>query len=146
MTRAHTKEPPHVGGWVEWIGLPDFGIRAVRAKLDTGARTSALHVENVRPDGKRVRFDIVLDRNGQKRRRHLEARVVRHTRVRSSNGQYEDRLVISTRVRLGTFEHEAELTLVDRSEMRYRILLGRTGLRGILVDPNHRYLLTRGAR
>jgi hypothetical protein len=125
------------------VDLPDWGIRGLRAKVDTGARTSALHVERVeeRPRG-RVRFEVVLDRAGERCVR-VEARVRRRARVRSSSGHYSLRLFVATRLELGPLAHEIEIGLVDREQMSHRMLLGRLALAGCLVDPSHRTRLAR---
>jgi hypothetical protein len=132
-------------GWNEWVALPDWRIAALRAKVDTGARTSALHVENIVPlAGRRVRFDIVVSDAG--RRSHIVAPVSRTGRVRSSTGHAGTRYFVTTRVQLGPLEREVELSLVDRSAMRFRMLLGRTALAGVLVDPVRARLHGRPAR
>jgi len=136
-----------VVGWTEYVALPDWDIPAVRAKMDTGARSSALHVDEVEDAGRgRVAFDVVLDRRRSHRRKRITARVVRRGRVRSSNGEYETRLFVSTRVRLGPIEREVEFSLVDRSRMIHRVLLGRTALEDVYVDVSHRMLLGRKKR
>jgi hypothetical protein len=128
-------------GWCEYVALPDWGIAALRAKADTGARSSALHVETIEelPRG-RVRFDVVLHRKFRRRVR-VEARILRRARVRSSNGVYSTRIFVRTRVRIGTIERFVELSLVDRGLMIYRMLLGRTALEGLFVDPHRRHLV-----
>lgn len=138
---------PLVVGWTEYVALPDWGIPAVRAKMDTGARSSALHVEDIRDlGGGRVRFDVVLDRRRDRRVRHVTARIRRRSRVRSSNGEYTTRIFVATRMRLGPVEREVEFSLVDRTKMIHRVLLGRTALERIYVDVSHRYLLGRPRR
>lgn len=129
-------------GWSEAVDLPDWGISGLRAKSDTGARTSALHVENIvlRPRGV-VRFDVILSRRRRHRRVRVEARVTRRGRVRSSTGHYATRLFVTTTLRVGSVERQVELSLVDREKMIYRMLLGRTALEGLLVDPMHRNVL-----
>lgn len=132
-------------GWSESVDLPEWGIRGIRAKVDTGARTSALHVENVEelPNG-RVRFDVVLHRRRRDRRVHVVSRVRRRARVRSSTGHYSTRIFVATLLRLGDVEREVELSLVDREHMLFRMLLGRSALGGaFLIDPAHRGLLGR---
>lgn len=131
-------------GWTEYVALPDWGIPAVRAKMDTGARSSALHVEQIEPVGPgKVAFDVVLDRRRSHRRKRVTARVRRRSRVRSSNGHYETRLFVATCLRLGPIEREVEFSLVDRSRMIHRVLLGRTALEDVFVDVSHRHLLGR---
>jgi len=135
-------------GWNEFVELPDWGIRSLRAKIDTGARSSALHVERIEllPRA-RVRFDVVLHRHRRDRRVHVEERLRRRGRVRSSTGDYEERLFVATRVRIGPIEREVELSLVDRGRMIHRLLLGRRAIEhDFLVDVAHRCLLTRPRR
>ena len=134
-------------GWTEYVALPEWGIAAVRAKMDTGARSSALHVDEVEDAGRgRVRFAVVMDRRKSHRRKSVTPRVRRRSRVRSSNGEYETRLFVSTLMRLGPLEREVEFSLVDRSKMIHRVLLGRTALEHVYVDVSHRYLLGRKRR
>jgi hypothetical protein len=136
---------PLVIGWSEFVDLPDWGIRGLRAKVDTGARTSALHVERVeeQPRG-RVRFEVVLDRQTPGRIR-VEARVRRRARVRSSSGHWTTRVFVATRLELGPLGREVEIGLVDREQMIHRMLLGRSALAGCLVDPVRRTRLGRSA-
>jgi hypothetical protein len=133
-----------VAGWREWVALPDWGIRRIRAKLDTGARTSAIHVSRIeeREDG-RLRFQVVVREHPIPRTRWIEADAVRDARVKPSHGQLQDRKVVRTRMRLGLFEQEIEIGLVCRQGMVCRMLLGREALAGrLLVDSASIYLLT----
>jgi hypothetical protein len=112
--------------------------------MDTGARTSALHVENIQElsDG-RVRFDVRLHRWRSDRRVTVEAPLTRRCRVRSTSGRAKLRLFVSARVRLGPVETEIELSLVDRRHMVFRLLIGRAALAGrFVVDVSHRNLVT----
>ena len=136
------RSEPVLIGWTEYVDLPDWKVRRLRAKIDTGARSSALHVENIQelPRG-RVRFDIILHREKRDRRVHVTAPIVRRSRVRSSNGQSETRLFVRTTLRLGPVEREVEVSLVDRGHMIHRMLLGRTALSGpFLIDVDRRML------
>lgn len=128
-------------GIVERVDLPEWGVRGLRAKIDTGARTSALHVDRIQSLGEgRVRFEIVLDRKTGERLQ-VEADISRTARVRSSSGRAETRMFVKTRVRVGTVEKEIEISLASREPMIFRMLLGRTALgHDFLVDPAHRYL------
>lgn len=126
-------------GWSEVIALPDWGISHMNVKVDTGARTSALHVENVVESGEdHVRFDVIVD---QKLGivHHVRAKVVRWGRIRSSTGHASHRLIVRTRLRLGTVEKEIDISLISREKMRYRMLLGRQALsRDFIVDVSRR--------
>jgi hypothetical protein len=132
-------------GTTEAVSIPAWGIRGLAAKIDTGARTSALHVERVKElGGGRVRFDVRLDARDASRRARVEAQIARRGRVRASNGGVETRLFVSARIQLGAVERPVEIGLVDRSAMLYRMLLGRSALAGsFLVDPGRRYVLGR---
>ena len=131
---------PFILGWEEWVALPELGLLAVKAKVDTGARTSALHARFVEPFGSgraaKVRFGV----QPIPRRADVEivctARVVDRRDVTSSNGERETRYVISTPMRIGDREWPIEVTLTNRDAMSYRMLLGRQAIGvGILVDP-----------
>ncbi len=138
--------PRQTIGWREWVGLPALGIHAVKAKIDTGARTSALHafeVEEYEQSGVlMVRFGI----HPIQRRTDVEilcsAPVVDRRWVSDSGGHREQRWVIRTPIRLGELEWPIELTLTNRDSMLFRMLLGRTGMeRHFLVRPDASYLL-----
>ncbi|MBX7231870.1 MAG: RimK/LysX family protein [Bdellovibrionales bacterium] len=135
-------------GWCEWVELPEFGV-TLKAKLDTGARTSALHAEDItilrhRKTGLRsVRFSF----SPQKNKRTLivaKAPLLGFRKVKSSVGQTTIRPVISTTLRLGFSELSIEVTLVNRDIMGFRMLLGRTALqKEIVIDPSRKYLLSK---
>lgn len=138
-------------GWKEHVRLPDWGLR-LRAKLDTGARSSALHVRHLEETPVprveeasgavgRVRFEVVLGPSSARRHHPVEALVVGHRVVRDSSGRPERRPIVRTRVVCGPLDVAAEVTLTDRSDMNFRMLLGRRLLEGrCLVDPQHGYL------
>jgi hypothetical protein len=138
-----TRTPdPVIVGWREVVALPDWGIRAVRAKIDTGARTSAIHVDSLAelPDG-RVRFDVVVREKPTLQTVRVEADLVRRAVVKPSHGKRQERLVCRTVMRIGPLEHEVELSLVSRKGMLCRMLVGRRALPGhVLVDPGRKYL------
>jgi len=136
------RRTPVLIGWTEYVDLPDWGVRRLLAKVDTGARSSALHVENIHelPRGL-VAFDVVLHRERRDRRVHVRAHITRRSRVRSSNGQLSPRLFVRTTLRLGGVEKSIEVGLVDRAEMIHRMLLGRAALAGpFLIDVDHQLL------
>ncbi len=130
-------------GVAEYVDFPDWGVRSLSARVDTGARTSALHVENVQLlPGSRVRFDVRLQRDDAGARVTVETNVSRRTPVRSSTGHTESRIFVKAHVRLGGREQQIEVGLVDRRHMLYRMLLGRSALKHhFLVDVTKRYAL-----
>ena len=143
MRERRERPEPRIIGVAEYVDFPDWGVRSLRARIDTGARTSALHVENVRLlAGARVRFDVRLRRDDPSARVTVETKVSRRTPVRSSTGLSEARLFVKAHVRLGGREQLIEVGLVDRRHMLYRMLLGRSALqRHFLVDVSRRYAL-----
>ena len=144
--KAH--RTPVVIGWTEYVDLPDWGVRRIRAKVDTGARSSALHVENIRELSRGiVQFDVVMHRARSDRHVRVRAPVTRRSRVRSSNGELAQRLFVETTLRLAGVEKLIEIGLVDRTKMIHRMLLGRAALAGpFLVDVDHRMLQSQRRR
>ena len=131
-------------GWREWLTLPDLGIEAIKAKVDTGARSSALHafdVESFRAGEKEmVRFKVHPLQRDVETTVEAIAEVVDHRSVRSSHGEESLRPVIVTTVELLGQRFEVELTLVRRDTMGFRMLLGRQAIRRrFVVDPGCSY-------
>ena len=135
-------------GWSEYVALPEWGIGRLPAKIDTGARTSSLHVDNHQIlDAHRVSFEVVLSRRHSNRRVKVTAKVAKWGRVRSSSGHYHTRCFVHTRIRLGAVEKDIELSLASREEMLYRMLLGRKALeKDFLVDVSRRRALGKPAK
>lgn len=132
-------------GWREWLALPDLHVDRIKAKVDTGARTSALHAEEleyVLRDGSTwVNFVVHPEQHSRKSRVVATALLLEEREVRSSNGKEELRPVIETTVRLGALEWTIEVTLTRRDVMGFRMLLGRQAVRGHgLVDPGRSFL------
>jgi hypothetical protein len=134
----NTKASPLVIGWREDVSLPALGLGRFIAKVDTGARTAALHATDIEQMGSDVAFTVTL--KGHPHRCHVPFKGWR--RVKSSNGQSETRAVIETEVKIGKMRFPIEVTLTDRTDMGVPMLLGRTSLDGrFLVHPSRTHIL-----
>ncbi len=132
-------------GWREWLALPELGLPAIKAKVDTGAKTSALHafyVERYRVSGQdRVRFGIHPLQRRDDIMVTCSAGLLDQRTVTDSGGHRELRYVIETVFQLAEHQWAAEVTLTNRDTMAFRMLLGRSAMRGrIVVDPGRSYL------
>jgi len=135
-------------GWREWVALPELGIPAIKAKVDTGARSSALHAASVRPfrrgGAEWVRFTVHPVRGRRDIAVTAEAEVSDRRLVSDSGGHRESRMFIRTRIRAGDRDWPIELNLTDRETMLFPMLLGRTAMAGrVSVAPEKSYLLGR---
>ena len=140
-----------VVGWKEHVRLPEWGL-SLRAKLDTGARSSALHVTRLEEIGEHehdgdplpvVRFDVVLGHRDAPEHHEIEAPVVGHKIVKDTGARAERRPVVRTRIVCGPIDTVGDITLTDRTGMIFRMLLGRLTLEDqCLVDPGRGYLVT----
>lgn len=133
-------------GSEEWCTLPELGIPSIKARVDSGAKTSALHAKNIAPfikEGQNwVKFDINPIQNNVKTIIHCEAPLVDKRVVKSSSGFREQRYVIQTSLEIGNSKWVIEMTLTNRDSMGFRMLLGREAMSGrVLVDPEQQYLL-----
>lgn len=142
--RKIPEPPPLALGWREWAALPDFGVKGIKVKLDTGARTSSLHafgLERFQRDGvDMVRFEVLPEQRSREGRIEVEAVVTDERWVRNSGGERELRPVVETEIRIGEDSWPIELTLTRRDEMGFRMLLGRQALRKrAVVDPGSSY-------
>ncbi|MGV1015547.1 MAG: ATP-dependent zinc protease, partial [Methyloceanibacter sp.] len=149
MDARLSKNPLKVG-WREWVGLPDLGVDAVKAKIDTGARTSALHAYRIEPfwrkGGLWLRFELNPIQRSRTTRVSCEARAVGERTVRNSGGGIERRYIITTLLKLGDMAWTIELALTNRDHMGFRMLLGRTALQGrVLIEPGRSFLLGAGS-
>ncbi len=133
-------------GWREWVALPELKIKRIKVKVDTGARSSALHAFNlksfVRGGKTLIRFDIHPIQHSTSKVITIVTEMLDERYVRSSNGKTQLRPVIQTAVRLGNHQPwPIELTLTDRDAMGFRMLLGRQAIRKrLLIDPGRSYL------
>jgi hypothetical protein len=133
-------------GWREWVALPSLGIARIKAKLDTGARTSALHA---------LRCDRYTERGAPYVRLHVQARqresecvqvvetaIIDERTVTDSSGHRERRIVVASDVAIGIERWSIELTITNRDTLRFRMLLGRSAMQGhLIIDPNRSYVL-----
>jgi hypothetical protein len=131
-------------GWREWVCLPEFGIDAIKAKIDTGARSSAMHAAHITPferDGEAwVHFEIHPFQRDAKNTVAAEARVLDQRSVRSSTGHAQLRWAVETLVEFDGERWPIELTLTSRAPMGFRLLLGRQAVRRrFVVDPARSY-------
>lgn len=134
-------------GWKEYLALPELGVSRLKAKVDTGARTSTLHVDSlavleVLPDGiELVEIVVSPDRRRPEVQVRAQARVLKRMRVVDSGGHPEVRPVVETELMLGPVRKRILLTLTNRSGMLFRMILGRKALEGdFRVDVAHKYL------
>jgi hypothetical protein len=146
--RLKPKEPLKIG-WREWVSLPDLYVDAIKAKIDTGARTSALHAYRIEPFRRGgmvwLRFELHPLQRSEAAKVACEARAIDERTVRNSGGGVERRYIIKTLVKLGEQSWPIELALANRDQMGFRMLLGRTALQSrALIEPGRSYLL--GAR
>lgn len=131
-------------GWREWLALPDLNVGVIKAKIDSGARTSSLHAFDIQQFTDAGELHVAFSVHPLQRRRlpaiACTAPVWDRRRIKSSNGQQEMRYVIRTTVQLGDMVWPIELSLADRDEMGFRMLLGREAIkRRFLIDPQRSY-------
>ncbi len=134
-----------VAGSEEWVSLPELKIPLIKVRVDSGAKTSAIHAVNIFPFQRNgeswVSFDIHPLQFDGKQVVHCEAQVVDRRIIKSSSGNRESRYVIRTPLKIGEEVWDIEITLANRDSMGYRMLLGREAMRGkILVDPDSSFL------
>ena len=143
-----TPNGPLLIGWKEYLDFPEWGVRRVKVKVDTGARTSALGVVSyeLREDASGIFAEVMLapDRKHPERVTVVRAPVLRTLAVCNSSGIREQRPLIEAAVRLGPVTKRVRLTLTNRAGMRFGMILGRKALEGdFVVDVSRKYVLRR---
>ena len=146
MPRLKSKTPtplPPLIGWRERVRLPEIGVGPIVAKIDTGARSAALHATEIRVHGANV--DFVVPVNG--RNHHCSLLVKGQRRVKSTSGHSETRIVVETIVEIGSHRLTTEVTLTDRADMGVPMLLGRASMRGqFIVHPGRSFIVSQKKR
>ncbi len=130
-------------GWEEWCSLPSLNLPAIKAKIDTGAKTSALHAFNIHPFTEQgepwIEFSV-HPMQGSEKFVTCRAPIIDRRYIMNSGGQREQRYVIRTLLVLGDVQREIDLTLTDRGALAFRMLLGRAAMRGwVTIDPARAY-------
>lgn len=131
-------------GRLEWASLPELGLPFIKAKTDTGAKSSALHAYNIKHFKENsidyVSFYLHPIQNNIDITRQCKAKLSDIKTVKSSNGQVQERLTITTQLIIGSYQIKTPITLTNRSNMTYRMLLGRDAMEGLIVDPNKSFI------
>ena len=141
------KLPKLISGWREWAQLPDLNIEQIKVKIDTGAKTSSLHAFDLKPftnmGSEWLQFDIHPFQYNEAITRTCQCPIVDHRWITSSSGHKQKRFIIETTLTLGEYSTLIEISIANRDEMGFRMLVGRNALKGrILVDPSHSFLLS----
>ena len=132
-------------GWTENVSFPDFKLKNLKAKIDTGAKTSALHAEDIEyviHKGKKCVSFVVVNDEGK--RKVIKAPLLEERVIKSSTGYKTVRPVVSTHIQLGRHTYEIEVTLIDRNLMGFKMLLGREAIKGrFIINPARAHLLSK---
>lgn len=136
---------PQIIGWREWVSLPDLNLSAIKAKVDTGAKTSSIHAFDItlhKNPGKKtyVHFKVHPIQNDTSLEVKCKAPLVDQRVITDSGGHKEERYVIKTWLHLGNMRKRVEVTLTNRETMKYRMLIGRAALKEFYIDPTQSYL------
>jgi ribosomal protein S6--L-glutamate ligase len=134
-----------IGGWQEWVSLPELHLPKIKAKIDTGALTSSLHAYNIKyvfKNGiKFVTFEVHPLQRNNNIKLTCEAPLVEYRKVKSSSGIEQKRPVILTLIKIGSHSWPIEINLTNRDSMGVRMLIGRQAIKGkFLVNPSHKFL------
>ena len=145
INKTTTKKSRKIIGWREWVELPELGIEAIKVKVDSGARTSALHATKIRylekHDGVTLVSFVVTQQLNPRKTTRVHAPLVEQRMVKSSMGHASLRPVIRTLVKIGKESWPVEITLINRDPMGFRMLLGRQAIRKkFLIHPARSFL------
>lgn len=148
IVKRKKRMPRQLIGWREWVGLPELRVDAIKAKIDTGARTSAIHAWRIavheEKDGQWATFELHPEQRNNKFVIPCRAKVHGTRRIRSSNGQVETRIIVRTTLQLGEDSWPMDLSLTNRDAMGFRMLLGRAALRRhVRINPGRSFLIPR---
>ncbi|HVE44847.1 MAG TPA: RimK/LysX family protein [Gammaproteobacteria bacterium] len=151
IDKTPRKAPYPTIGWREWVSLPELGISEIKAKIDTGARTSALHAFALQPfreNGQdKIHFEIHPFQHDTQTITRCTATVVDKRLVTDSGGHQEERFVINTTLVIFGQNHTIEMTLTERENMLFRMLLGRSALRRrFIINPARSFLTSKGIK
>ncbi len=149
--KKKNKPPKLISGWREWAQLPELRVEMIKVKIDTGARTSSLHAFDVSTftymGRECVQFDIHPIQDNDVITHTCICPIMDYRWITSSTGHSQKRFIINTTLQMGEFSSLIELSLANRDEMGFRMLVGRNAFKkGILVDPAHSFLLGRKTR
>ena len=148
MSDSGKNENKLIVGWREWISLPDLGIKSIKSKMDTGARTSALHTYFIEPvdnsDRPMVRFGVHPKQKSDKNGIICTADIIDQRRIVDSGGHPELRYIIRTSVMVAGRKWPIDLSLTNREQMRFRLLIGRSAIsENLIIDPQLSFTLGR---
>ncbi len=140
--KPRSRKEKKIIGWREYVSIPEWGIRDIRAKIDTGARTSSLHVEDIRLlKYNHISFYIVLRETPSLKRKKVVTTRVKRGRVKSSTGARTERWYVRATIKMGEFQREIIFNLVSRQGMNFRMLIGRKAIEeAFLVDVDKSFL------
>lgn len=149
IKKAENKEKL-IAGWREWAQLLELGVEMIKVKIDTGAKTSSIHAFDIFPftymGNDWVQFDIHPIQDNDLIIHTCACPIVDYRWITSSTGHRQQRFIIQTSLKVGDFSSRIEISLANRDEMGFRMLIGRNALKGdVLVDPKHSFLLSHKA-
>lgn len=147
-TSRTRKKPLTEIGWREWVAFPEYGVAQIKAKIDTGAKTSAVHAFRINEMHVNGAPHVEFFLHPEQKRRQPEMQCIAPIKdkrlIKSSNGQVQERIIVSTLLAIAGEEWTIDLSLSNRDEMGFRLLLGRDALRNkVIIHPGKSYMLGR---